>query len=189
MKTLLLIFSCLLFGKCFCQQQVIVYSAYTAYWNAKTLIPDSAVYVAKPHKKVAPRLPNFHPTGGRLNENIDYHGSGYDQGHLVNASDMNGDATDEYNSFDQCNIFPQRPKLNRLIWLALENRVRVLATKYGEVKVKISWHGVDGYMGRDSVTIPLFCDKEIWYNGIHEKYSMPNKDTVNQHLYTYYLVK
>ena len=142
------------------------------------------IYVAKPHAKAAERAATFHATGGRINENRDYHASGYDQGHLCNASDENGNKTDEFNSFDQANIFPQRPNLNRLTWLALENYIRTL----GNVKVKVYWHEVDGYMGKDKVTIPLYCDKEIWYGNKHEKYSMPNKDTVNKHSFDYYLV-
>lgn len=189
----LLIASCLILlstlSKAQVHQQVIVYPGYTAYWNPKTLIPDSVVYVAKPHAKVADRSAGFHPTGGRLNEDRDYAKSGFDQGHLCNASDENGNKIDEYNSFDQCNIYPQRPNCNRLTWLALENQIRVLATKYGQVKVKVYWHGISGYMGVDKVTIPQYCDKEIWYNGIHEKYSMPNSDTISKHLYTYYRVK
>lgn len=173
----------------FAQQETIIYPGYTSYWNAKTLIPDSVVYIAVSHVKAAGRFSEFHATGMRLNQDDDYKGSGYDQGHLCNASDQNGNKIDEYNSFDQCNIYPQKPNCNRLTWLALENQVRVLVAQYKEVKVKVYWHGVAGYMGRDSVTIPLYCDKEIWYNGVHEKYSMPNADTVNLHPYTYYQVK
>jgi DNA/RNA endonuclease G (NUC1) len=171
------------------QQQVIVYPGYTCYWNPLTKIPDSVIYVAKPHDKVAPRLPKFHATGCRLNEDRDYHGSGYDQGHLCNASDENGNKIDEFNSFDQCNIFPQLPNLNRKTWLQLETEIRTLATKYGAVKVKIYWHGINGLMGPDKVTIPEFCDKEIWFNSQHQSYSMPNQDSVINHPYTYYLIK
>ena len=170
------------------QQQVIKYPGYTSYWNPKTMIPDSVLYVAEPHAKVAARSANFHATGGRLNMNADYAHSGYDQGHLCNASDENGSVSDEFNSFDQCNIYPQKPNCNRITWLALETYVRVLATKYKHVAVKVYWHGTAGYMGKDKVTIPAYCDKEIWYNGIREKYSMPNVDTVNRHPYTYYIV-
>ena len=178
----------LLFTSAQAQQQVVVYPGYTSYWNPKTLIPDSVVYIAKPHTKVAEREASFHATGGRLNENKDYQHSGYDQGHLCNASDENGNKTDEFNSFDQANIFPQLPNLNRLTWLALENYVRTLATKYKSFKVKIYWHGVDGYIGPDKVTIPLYCDKEIWYGSVHEKYSMPNRDSCKLHEFKYYKV-
>lgn len=77
-------------GVALAQQVKIVYPGYTDYWNSKTLIPDSVIYIAKPHSKVAARLPSFHPTGGRLNEDRDYAKSGFDQGHLCNASDENG---------------------------------------------------------------------------------------------------
>jgi endonuclease G len=187
-----LLYALILLASCepsLAQQTVITYPGYTSYWNSTTLIPDSVIYIVKPHKKVAARSAKFHNTGGRLNENRDYAHSGYDQGHLCNASDENGNAVDEFNSFDQCNIYPQRPNCNRLTWLALENYVRQLAVKYGSVKVKVYWHNIAGYMGIDKVVIPAYCDKEIWYNGIHEKYIMPNTDTVNRHLFTYYFKK
>jgi DNA/RNA endonuclease G (NUC1) len=168
---------------------ITVTGGYIAYWDSVTKIPDSVVYTTTPHKKMADRCAGFHATDGRLNEDRDYKKSGYDQGHLCNASDENGTKTDEYNSFDQINIYPQRPNCNRLTWLALENYTRTLVDKYGSVKIKVYWHGVIGYMGVDKVTIPEFCDKEIWYNGIHEKYSLPNSDTVNRHDFTYYRVK
>lgn len=76
-----------------------------------------------------------------------------------------------------------------MTWLALENYVRQLAVKYGQVKVKVYWHSIAGYMGVDRVTIPAYCDKEIWYNGVHEKYSMPNTDDVNKQLFTFYKIK
>jgi DNA/RNA endonuclease G (NUC1) len=185
MKKLLLIL--LLPLSCF--GQTVKYPGYTAYWNATTKIPDSVIWVAKPHVKVANRAAGFHATDGRLNETSDYVHSGYDIGHNCPASDENGNATDEYNSFDFVNTYPQKPNCNRLTWLALENQVRVLAAKYGQVRNKVYWRGVSGYIGKDRVTAPALCIKEIWYNSKHEKYVMPNSDTCNRHLYTYYLVK
>jgi len=170
------------------QQVKHVYPGFTTYWNTKTLIPDSVVYFAKPHKKVAPRLPSFHVVGNMVNEDRDYAKSGYDQGHLCNASDENGSVTDEYNSFGQDNIFPQTPQDNRLTWLAIENYVRQLAVKYGSVKVKIYWQGIEGYMGIDRVTIPANCIKEIWYSNHYEKWVVPNTTTVNSKLFTTYEV-
>lgn len=167
----------------------ITYPGYTSYWNAATKIPDSVVYIAKPHAKVADREPGFHADGKIPSFNKDYAHSGYDIGHCCNASDENGNKTDEYNSFSYCNVFPQRPNCNRLTWLALENQVRVLATKYKQVRVKIYWNGTLGTIGVDKVTIPKYCVKEIWYSGVHQKYVMPNADTINRHVYTYYLVK
>ncbi len=171
------------------QQQIVSYPGYTAYWNPVTLIPDSVIWIAKPHAKAANRSAGFHSTGGRLNETRDYRHSGYDIGHNANASDENGNSSDEYNSFDFVNTYPQRPNCNRLTWLALENEVRQLAIQYGSVKNKVYWIGVAGHIGDDGVTVPTSCVKEIWYNGVHEKYIMPNSDTCNLHPYMYYRVK
>ncbi len=166
--------------------QVVHYPAYVAYYNPITKIPDSIVYIATPHKKVASRSAGFHAMGGRPNLERDYKHSGFDIGHNADASDMNGNKIDEYNSFDFINTYPQRPNCNRITWLALENYVRQLANKYGSVRVKVYWHGVSGYMGVDKVTIPAYCDKEIWYNGKHESYYMPNTASVNAHPFTFY---
>lgn len=185
----LLFFACAVACGLHAQQIKTVYPGFTSYWNATTKIPDSVVYTAHPHVKVAPREPGFHADGKIPSFNKDYAHSGYDIGHLCNASDENGSKTDEYNSFSYCNVFPQRPNCNRLTWLALENDVRVLAAKYQSVKVKIYWAGTLGTIGVDKVTIPKYCVKEIWYNKVHEKYVVPNTDTVNKHVYTYYKVK
>ncbi len=169
-----------------CQQVKVVYPGYTSYYNNITHIPDSVTWVASPHKKVVGRESGFHPTGGRVNTNKDYAKSGYDQGHNCDASDENGDSTDEYNSFDQANLFPQKAALNRITWLALENYTRELNRT---VKVKTSWCDTIGYLKPDNILIPKFCIKELWYNGQYEKYIMPNDDTVKLHPFTYYKIK
>lgn len=188
MKTKLTIVIILLFGikvNLKAQQQVIKYPGYISYWNPKTLIPDSVIWTCSPHKKVADREPEFHSTGGRPNLTKDYSHSGFDIGHNCDASDENGDKTDEYNSFDFANTFPQRPNLNRRVWLALEEQTR----KLGVVKVKVSWRDTLGYIGPDKVLVPKICIKDIWYNGKHERYEMPNTDDANKFPYTHYLVK
>jgi len=184
-KLILLLLLASLCGIAFAQQQKITNHGYTSYWNPKTLIPDSVIWIAKPHKKVADRETGFHATSGRPNLTKDYAGSGYDIGHNCNAGDENGNATDEYNSFDYVNTFPQRPNNNRLTWLALENYTRLLNCP---VMVKVYWQGIDGYIGLDKVTVPLYVIKELRYSGHYEKYVMPNKDTVNKHPFTFYKV-
>ena len=182
---LLLVSFCAHWGDC---QKIdtVIYPGYTSYFNTVILIPDSVIWIEKPHQKVVGRESNFHPTGNRVNTNKDYAKSGYDQGHNCDASDENGDSTDEYNSFDQANLFPQRPALNRITWLALENYTRQLNKS---VKVKVSWCDTLGYLTPDSVLIPKFCIKELWYDSVYEKYVMPNIDTVKLHPFTYYKIK
>lgn len=166
--------------------QVIKYPAYISYYNSTTKIPDSVIWIASPHAKVAKRSAGFHETGGRQNIERDYLHSGYDIGHNADASDMNGNTTDEYNSFDFVNTYPQRPNCNRLTWLALENYTRSLNCP---VRVKVSYVGTNGSIGIDKVTVPLYCVKELWYQGKYEKYVMPNLDTVNRHVFGFYRLK
>ena len=170
-----------IFGK----SQTITYSGYVSYYNPKTLIPDSVIWICSPHVKAVGREAGFHSTGNRPNLSKDYAHSGYDIGHNCDASDENGNKEDEYNSFDFANTFPQLPQLNRITWLALENFCR----KISPVKVKVSWSDIKCKIGADSVTVPLFCIKEIWYQVKYEKYVFPNQDTVIKHDFTYYKLK
>lgn len=183
MKKLILFLLLPLFGMG--QQQVIKYPGYTIYWNPKTLIADSTIWMCIPHAKICGREAGFHATGGRVNQASDYSHSGYDIGHNGNASDFNGNKADEYNSFDYANAMPELPNLNRLTWLALENYCR----KISPCKVKVTWSGIKTHIGKDNVTVPLYCIKEVWCKGHYEKYVFPNMDTVNRHLFTYYKVK
>jgi len=190
MKKLLLmlipLFSGVLKAQTIKHQQVVKYPCYTSYWNSKTLIPDSVIWVASPHAKIVGREAGFHSTGGRINQAKDYAHSGFDIGHDCDASDENGNKLDEYNSFDYANAMPEKPNLNRLVWLALENYTRKLNT---HVRVKVSYRATLGTLGIDRITIPAICIKELWYNGKHERYEMPNVDSVAKHNFTFYRKK
>lgn len=73
------------------------------------------------------------PRGDRA-ELEHYRGSGYDRGHLAPAADMSSkQAQDE--SFTLANMIPQLPRLNRQAWAEVEESVRELATRYGDVHV------------------------------------------------------
>lgn len=177
MKYLILFLPLFSFG------QVIKYPGYTSYYNSKTLIPDSVIWIATPHKKVAGRCAEFHATNNRPNLEKDYAHSGYDIGHNCDASDENGNKIDEYNSFDFVNTYPQRPNCNRITWLALENYVRELNQP---VRVKVSYIGISRHIGVESVAVPKLCIKEIWYGGKYERYEIPNDDSCVRHAFTYY---
>lgn len=164
----------------------VVYPGYISYWNKQTKIPDSVVYIASPHKKVVGREAGFHADGTAPNFDKDYAHSGFDIGHMCNASDENGNKIDEYNSFSYVNVFPQRPNCNRLTWLALENYVRALNKP---VRVKVYWSGIAGHIGKDAVTVPLYCLKTITYSGHTETYKIPNQDSCTRHAFTYYKIK
>lgn len=184
---ILLIWICSLIGcdHAIAQQVKIIYPGYTSYWNSKTCIPDSVIWIESAHKKVAGRENGFHSSEKRLNLSRDYLHSGYDIGHNCDASDENGNKIDEYNSFDFVNTYPQRPNCNRLTWLALENYTRHIKVV---VKIKVSYTGYNGTIGPDKVVIPAYCIKELYYRGRYEKYIIPNNDTVSRHPFTFYKI-
>jgi len=186
MRYLILFVLAVSFNVAFGQQQVIKYPGYTSYYNSKTLIPDSVIWIAKPHVKAVDREAGFHTTGGRPNLSKDYAKSGYDIGHNCDASDENADKIDEFNSFDFINTFPQKPNNNRLVWLQLENYTRQLNQL---VRVKVYWSGVNGYLKPHNVVIPTYTIKELTYGTKFEKYIVPNNDTVSKHKFTFYRVK
>lgn len=168
-----------------CYGQTITYPGYTSYFNITTGIPDSVIWIAKPHIKTVAREAGFHATGNRANLSKDYAHSGYDIGHNCDASDENGNKTDEYNSFDFVNTFPQRPNNNRLVWLQLENYTRKLNQP---VRVKVYWSGIIGHLSPHNITAPEYTIKELRYNGKFEKYVIPNNDTCSRHAFSYYKI-
>ena len=63
-----------------------------------------------------------------------YHNSGYDRGHLAPAADFhfNDDDNDSdmmKSTYNLCNISPQFPELNRILWNQLEQLIRQMAIK------------------------------------------------------------
>lgn len=64
----------------------------------------------------------------------DYVRSGYDRGHMAPAGDM-PTATAQAQSFSLANIVPQDRTSNRGIWAAIEESVRRLALRRGEIYV------------------------------------------------------
>lgn len=61
----------------------------------------------------------------------DYHGSGYDRGHMAPAGDCEHDAMAMRDCFRLSNMMPQTPELNRVEWRKLEEHVRDLAREDG----------------------------------------------------------
>jgi DNA/RNA endonuclease G (NUC1) len=159
--------------------QAIQMHGYVSYYNPATRIPDSVIYTAQPHARVATRLPFFHGSNAHS-----YQHSGYDTGHMMPAEDADYSDSSEYDSFNaNYNAFPQVPNCNRDTWRVLENYVRGLGVP---VRVKISWQGEAKRIGRYNIVVPMVCVKELWYQGKYERYAMPNVDTVNRHEFQYY---
>ena len=59
----------------------------------------------------------------------DYAASGYDQGHMAPAEDFSRSQRAMSTTFLLSNMAPQRPKLNRAKWRALENQIRKLVNE------------------------------------------------------------
>lgn len=136
-----------------------------------------------------PRNNQFHSEPGMQNLKRDYINSHYDQGHNSPYDDNYWSADAEFQCFSYINMFPQRHLLNAQTWERLEDYSRQMALKYGSCRVKTSWRGVDKKIGIDSVVVPLYCIKQIWYNGVSERYVMPNRDSCIKHPFTFYKVK
>lgn len=174
------------------QNQVFKFPGYTSYYNPKTLIPDSVVWtITKAHLQgpKTPRKNQFHSEKGMVNLKPDYSNSGYDQGHNSPYDDNYWNPDVEYQCFSYTNMFPQLHVLNAQTWERLEDYSRKMAVQYGSCRVKTSWRKIDKTIGPDKVVVPLICIKDIWYNGRHEHYEMPNRDSVTKHLFTFYKTK
>ncbi|MDB5288589.1 MAG: nucA 2 [Mucilaginibacter sp.] len=179
------------FNRCYGQQQVFNKPGYVSYFNAAFLIPDSVIWtITKDHltgTKIK-RNNQFHSEPGMQNLKRDYANSQYDQGHNSPYDDNYYSNDAEYQCFSYVNMFPQLHKLNAQTWERLEDYCRKMALQYGSCKVKTSWFGIDKKIGVDSVVVPRYCTKEIWYGGKHEFYAMPNRDSCILHPFTYYKV-
>jgi len=79
-------------------------------------------------------LPDPLLSPGRRAELADYRRSGLDRGHMAPAADFRWDETEMQESFFLSNVAPQvGPGFNRTIWAALEEHVRELVSRHGEV--------------------------------------------------------
>jgi endonuclease G len=106
-----------------------------------------------------------------------YKKSGYDRGHYMSAEDNSCNTTGMDECFYFSNIFPQHHKLNRGVWKQLENAERAKAKQNGKIKVFIGNYGVLKKIGNDSIVVPEFCWKVIYYENSNtfECYRFPNK--------------
>jgi endonuclease G len=110
-------------------------------------------------------------------ELADYARSGFDRGHMSPSGDM-PTPTSQEQSFTLANMIPQNPDNNRGLWAAIENSVRNLAVKDGEVWVVtgpiFEGGNIQFLKGRVAVPTKLFKAVYVPATGQTGVYLTPN---------------
>ena len=105
----------------------------TPLWSAEHLTRQAVEAAAD-----LPRVDGFHPEEqlprGDRAELSDYARSGYDRGHMSPNKDM-PTVEAQRESFSLCNMVPQNPNNNRILWEGIESAVRGLAKRDGDIYV------------------------------------------------------
>ena len=120
--------------------EIIKHDYYTLCYCEKFEQPEWVAYelTSDELEKNASRKNNFHAdpavTSGSATPS-DYKGSGFDRGHLAPAADMSFSEHAMDESFFMSNMSPQKPELNRGLWLKMEEIEREWAQKYGSVYI------------------------------------------------------
>lgn len=141
---------------------VVRYTAHTLRFSNEYRNPDWVAYELTREevetviaKRSSRFLPDRHP-GLTSAVDADYYRSGFDRGHLAPAADMRFSAGAMKDCFYYSNISPQHPRLNRGIWLTLENRTRQWAIEFGSVFITTGpvYSPDDTTIGDNEVRVP-----------------------------------
>lgn len=113
------------------------------------------------------RKNDFHPEPGlpdgfkRIRPG-DYDRTGFDRGHMCNSEDRTKTQEDNTATFSMANMQPQRPDLNRQLWLRLEAYSRTLVGQGSELYIVAGCYGGRRQIGRaNKVTVPDRCWKVV----------------------------
>lgn len=104
-----------------------------------------------------------------------YHGTGFDEGHLVPAADSKN-KEEMHETFTSINIVPEVPEMNRGIWGDIEEKVRSLAKQYGKLYV-VTGAVFNGYTRiMNGLAVPPFVYKSVTIPSLKLKgdYVCPN---------------
>ena len=110
-------------------------------YDTEARIPDWVAYRLRRSDLNGPadRTDDFRPDEAldddARSELRDYERSGYDRGHMAPAEDFSRSERAMSTTFLLSNMTPQRPKLNRGKWRALEGQIRRLADDVGTIWV------------------------------------------------------
>ncbi|HPX13264.1 MAG TPA: DNA/RNA non-specific endonuclease [Treponemataceae bacterium] len=141
---------------------VVRYTAHTLQYNNTWRNPDWVAYelTAEEAETIRVKRASRFVTDSRPDitsaEDSDYRRSGYDRGHLAPAADMRFSPEAMRDCFYYSNIAPQHPRLNRGIWLTLENRTRQWAKEYGAIFITTGpvYSSGDTTIGNNQVRVP-----------------------------------
>ena len=175
--------------------QIIKHKYYTASYSEKDEQSEWVAYkISKNnYNKHIARTNDF-----RVDESVktksaclnDYHGSGYDRGHLAPAHAMCYNQTSMSESFYLSNISPQKPSFNRGIWKSLESKVEYWSSFRDSIYVvsgPILNHPI-GKIGKNKITVPrafyktLISFKNMKMKGI--AFIIPNEKS-KKSIYSY----
>lgn len=87
----------------------------------------------------------------------DYTNSGYDRGHMCPAADRSNSVSRMRETFVMSNICPQTPRLNRIVWKALEEQCRAWARSGLSLQIEaypVFWAAPVQKIGRNGVAVP-----------------------------------
>lgn len=121
-------------------EQIIEHLGYTVSYNADWLLPNWVAYELT-NAEVSgdqERTNHFKPdplVNGDPVVTSDYSNSGYDRGHMAPAGDMKWSEQAMRESFYMTNMCPQVHSLNAGDWKDLEELVRGLAQRYGNIYI------------------------------------------------------
>ncbi len=134
----------------------VMYSAQsrTPIWSAEHLTKERITQASTRERENNFHAENRIPATSRATL-ADYHGSGYDRGHLAPNGDM-ATHNQQYDSFSLANIVPQSPYLNRHTWKQIESSTRYLTKRYQEV---YTLTGV--IFNTEATTAPLKLDNRV----------------------------
>ncbi|WUR16128.1 DNA/RNA non-specific endonuclease [[Empedobacter] haloabium] len=109
---------------------------------------------------------SFHPElrlpAAQRAELADYARSGFDRGHMAPNGDM-PDRASQYQSFTLANMVPQDADNNRHIWAGIEQTVRKMAKKEGDLYVITGPAFLGGELRKvGNVLVPSHLYKAVW---------------------------
>lgn len=94
----------------------------------------------------------------------DYVNSGYHRGHLCPSADRSANAQLMRQTYLLSNVVPMVPRVNMVGWKMTESVTRMMAQKYGRVRVRI-WTFIEGrdtsYLRCSPVAIPTHFAKQV----------------------------